>query len=420
MRNNKKTNISINKYGGLVLPEELREQSNLIPGTNAEMNLSENCIETPPTINKLKRVYIEPTNVCNLECRTCMRNIWQEQNGFMSMETYEKIIESIRWINPIPLFFFGGIGEPLAHPNIREMVTLAKNIGAEVELITNGILLDEAVSIWMIELGLDRLWVSIDGAKPESYADIRLGDALPKVISNLEQLKKLKVNPITIPTGNPKLGIAFVAMQRNFKDLPDVVGLGKKLGADLFSISNVLPYTEELRSQMLYSRSLYISYPHSIENSSIINLPRFDLNEPTLRIVSETFTKNNISRLNNKTVDNSANLCPFVNKSSISVRWDGNVSPCLSLLHSHTSYLDDTFRTTKEFFVGSVNAKPLLDIWNDLEYVELRERLMTFDFSPCTMCNSCEMAESNLEDCFGNVHPTCGGCLWTQGFIKCP
>jgi hypothetical protein len=30
------------------------------------------------------------------------------------------------------------------------------------------------------------------------------------------------------------------------------------------------------------------------------------------------------------------------------------------------------------------------------------------------------MTESNQEDCFGNTFPTCGGCLWAQGFIRCP
>jgi MoaA/NifB/PqqE/SkfB family radical SAM enzyme len=62
----------------------------------------------------------------------------------------------------------------------------------------------------------------------------------------------------------------------------------------------------------------------------------------------------------------------------------------------------------------------LMDIWNNPEYVALRERLQEFDFSPCTFCNSCEMAESNKEDCFGNIQPACGGCLWAQGFIQCP
>lgn len=403
-----------------MLPEELRQKFDLFPGANIEANLTENSIEILRPTNKLKRVYIEPTNACNLECRTCMRNIWQEQTGFMAVEIFEKIIESIRLIKPIPLVFFGGIGEPLAHPRIRELVTIAKSIGGEVELITNGILLDETVARWMIETGVDRIWVSIDGAKPESYADVRLGNALPKVVSNLKQLKALQLYTSQNFTFKPRLGIAFVAMQRNFEDLPEVVRLGKQLGADVFSISNVLPYAEELRSQMLYTRSIYVSDHHPTENSPVISLPRFDLNETTLRIIAETFKEHNIAQFNDKSMEISTNSCPFVKKGSVSIRWDGNVSPCLSLLHSHTSYLDDTFRKTKEFFVGNVNEKPLLNIWNELKYFELRKRLMIFDFSPCTVCNSCEMAESNLEDCFGNSHPTCGGCLWAQGFIQCP
>ena len=43
-------------------------------------------------------------------------------------------------------------------------------------------LLDEAARRELVRIGLDRLWVSIDGATPESYADVRLWDALPQVI----------------------------------------------------------------------------------------------------------------------------------------------------------------------------------------------------------------------------------------------
>jgi len=70
--------------------------------------------------------------------------------------------------------------------------------------------------------------------------------------------------------------------------------------------------------------------------------------------------------------------------------------------------------------VGSVIECDLIELWNDPEYVAFRERVQLFDFSPCTFCGGCEMAESNEEDCFGNPFPTCGGCLWAQGVIRCP
>jgi uncharacterized Fe-S cluster-containing radical SAM superfamily enzyme len=64
--------------------------------------------------------------------------------------------------------FFRGLGEPLSHPNIVDMVRQAKALGLSVELITNATLLDKSLASQLIDAGLDMLWVSLDGAKPES------------------------------------------------------------------------------------------------------------------------------------------------------------------------------------------------------------------------------------------------------------
>ena len=115
-----------------------------------------------------------------------------------------------------------------------------------------------------------------------------------------------------------------------------------------------------------------------------------------------------------------ANRCPFTAKNSAAVRWDGQLSPCLALLHAHTSYLGEHPRRSQAYFIGSLAERSLAELWDDPGYRGLREKLLDFDFSPCVYCNSCDMAGHNLEDCFGNVLPTCGGCLWAQGLIRCP
>ena len=96
------------------------------------------------------------------------------------------------------------------------------------------------------------------------------------------------------------------------------------------------------------------------------------------------------------------------------------MSPCLSLLHTHEYFLDDTSRTSHSHDFGSVHERTLPAAWNDPAYVDLRERLYDFSFSPCTSCVSCERASENTGDCLGNTAPACGGCLWAQGFIRCP
>ena len=135
--------------------------------------------------DRLAKVYVEPTNRCNLECRTCIRHGWDEPLGQMDEATFARITDGLRAFSPPPTVFFGGFGEPLAHPRIVEMVAKAKALGGPAELITNGTLLTQDVSRRLISAGLDLLWVSLDGATPESYTDVRLGAALPQVLANL-------------------------------------------------------------------------------------------------------------------------------------------------------------------------------------------------------------------------------------------
>ena len=140
------------------------------------------------------KIYVEPTSRCNLNCRTCMRNAWDEALGEMSRATFARVLDGAR-LCPAPLtIFFGEFGEPLFHPGIVEMVREAKATGAavQVELITNGMLLTADRARALIAAGLDRLWVSLDGAKPESYADVRLGAALADVIANVRRLRDLR------------------------------------------------------------------------------------------------------------------------------------------------------------------------------------------------------------------------------------
>ena len=81
-------------------------------------------------------------------------------------------------------------------------------------------MLNEQRSRQLIDAGLDLLWVSIDGASPESYADVRLGAELPKVMDNLQRFRTLRKGH---KRAKPEIGIAFVAMKRNIADLPKVL-----------------------------------------------------------------------------------------------------------------------------------------------------------------------------------------------------
>ncbi len=127
----------------------------------------------------------------------------------MSAETFARVMDGVHAVSPRPTVFFGGFGEPFAHPDLLAMLAEAKAAGCVVEMISNGTMLDEATRRELVRIGLDRLWVSIDGATPESYADVRLWDALPQVIEDLAALRDLR---LASRSAGPRLRIAFVAL----------------------------------------------------------------------------------------------------------------------------------------------------------------------------------------------------------------
>jgi MoaA/NifB/PqqE/SkfB family radical SAM enzyme len=407
----------VDAEGRLVLPPEVAERFGLRPGARMRIEEGGNDVRLhrPPT--HLTRIYIEPTNRCNLDCVTCIRNEWQSDLGQMAAETFDSIFAGVQDVSPPPTFFFGGLGEPLAHPRTIEMIARAKALGARVEMITNGTLLNARRTREIIDAGLDMLWVSLDGASPESYADVRLGAALPEVLENLEGFRRAR-HPGHRPT--PEIGIAFVAMKRNIADLPEVIAIGRRHGATRFMVTNVLPYTEELRQEMLYERTLSdITYLPSAWLPTL-NLPKMEINELTSEPFLKALTSNcNVTFAGNN-LGGANDVCSFVESGSLTIGWQGDVSPCPPLQHTHSSYLHQYQRLSRRHIVGNVRERPLLDIWLDPAYVEYRERLHSFAFSPCTACGGCDLLESNEEDCMGNEFPACGSCLWAQGVIQCP
>lgn len=409
--------VQVDADGRVVVPAEMAERLGLQPGATLHVELGESGLVARQTVHRLSKVYVEPTTQCNLACRTCIRNVWDESVGHMSDATFARVIAGIADLPLPPTVFFGGFGEPLFHPGALDMVRQAKQRGASVELISNGTLLDEQRSRQLIAAGLDVLWISLDGATPESYADVRLGAALPTVIDNVERFRSLRP---TAQLPSPEIGIVFVAMERNYHDLPELLRLARRLGATRFMVSNLLPHTPAMRGEVLYtyamSNDTYFPSPRLPE----LTMPKMDAERLSSQPLYEAICGNWNLNFAGSTSRLTSDRCPFVDAGATAVGWDGGVSPCLPLLHTNHNYLNGLDRHARRYVVGNVNQRSLSALWHDPEYVAFRARVQAFDFAPCTICDGCPLSETNEEDCYGNGFPTCGGCLWAQGFVQCP
>ncbi len=408
-----KVRVRIDEAGRVILPPDIRNRYGILPGEELVLETGRDRLLFNAPIAKLSRIYVEPTSRCNMNCATCIRNSWDELPGDMQPSTYAAVLEALEATNPVPEIFFGGFGEPLSHSGILDMIREAKRLETWIELITNGVLLDAAMAEALVQLEVDRIWVSIDGASPESYEDVRLGNELPRIKENIHRLRQIKYR---YPEKTTRLGISFVAMKRNIGDLPAVAELTRALGADTLHVSNILPHSAAMEDEILYAKRMN----NWGSRGEKVLFPRIDIDSNSWHALQALTSHFELHDLVEHDFIRPRDTCPFIEKGSVSVKFDGSVSPCLPLLHANTNYLQGVERHTDALFFGNLSESPLLAIWNGKEYRKFRERVMEFDFSPCTACASCDLAESNQEDCFGSVPVSCGGCLWAQGFIQCP
>lgn len=370
----------------------------------------------------LSRVHVEPTTGCNLSCRTCVRHTWDEQIGFMKMATYGALIQGLKQVPSLGRVSFWGLGEPLLHPHIVEMVALAKSLGARTDLITNGLLLTRELARDLVAAGLDRLTVSIDGISAEANADVRSGADLAAVLRNIEQLQQFRViAPGEDVRPTPEVWIEFVAMRRNVRDLPKLPQLAQAMGASRVIVTNVLPYTEDLKDEILYGLTAGGGYrtTRSEWNPDVL-LPRMDLTAGVPEALATLLNHLIDASAPIGRFDGAGGYCRFVGEGTISVGWDGRVAPCVPLLHSYPCYVMGREKHVRRYDVGNVGEERIARIWEKGEYRQFRDRVLHFAFSPCTDCGGCDLSVSNEADCAGNTFPVCGDCLWAKGVIQCP
>jgi MoaA/NifB/PqqE/SkfB family radical SAM enzyme len=151
-----------------------------------------------------------------------------------------------------------------------------------------------------------------------------------------------------------------------------------------------------------------------------LSLPKLPFTEKTKDALVKAFRSGYTVNYAGSSFSGSNDVCNFIESGALAIAWNGNVSPCLPLMHNHMHYIKGHWRMSRAHIVGNVNHHSLLDIWHDPQYIAYRDHVQGFAFAPCTFCGGCELLDGNEEDCLGNVFPACGGCLWAQGLIQCP
>jgi tungsten cofactor oxidoreducase radical SAM maturase len=392
--------VKLSASGTLTLPVDFRQRRHI--DSSAEYWLGERDGELilRPCAPDVRKIYIEPTTHCNLNCRTCVRNIWGDQLDNMSMETFHHLVQSLGGLPQLEAVTFAGFGEPLFHPQVLEMIEAVRQRNLDVNISSSGLLLNEQMARELVKLGVERITISIDGVKPETYAGVR-GVMLMQVLDNIHRLNDIKRE---LGMVKPLVSIEFVALKSNQAEVADLAELAVQLNATHVLVSNVLAYTEDMRDEMLYGYESQPPFPPAgwpVKTGDWIMWGSLDL--PRMYWTAER-------------------RCKFVHDQAVVVGWDGGVSPCYALCHNYDYFaLDGKNKHVTRYILGNVNEQPLADIWMSEEYVRFRSDVRAFHFPSCPDCDlrdSCDLREVN-EGCWG-LNPSCADCLWAQDIVRCP
>ena len=137
---------------------------------------------------KLVSANFEVTNSCNLSCTICPVNQGMKRaRSRLDLASFERFLARNPELEFVLLFQWG---EPLLVRDLPEMIAAAAARGVRTMITTNGTLLNEEWCTRLLDSGLTRLTMSVDG-DPVSHEEIR-GVPLAPLRENLLRLRRMR------------------------------------------------------------------------------------------------------------------------------------------------------------------------------------------------------------------------------------
>jgi pyrroloquinoline quinone biosynthesis protein E len=179
----------------------------------------------PPPVSLLA----ELTHRCPLQCPYCSNPVELDRAGAeLDTATWQRVLDEATALGVLQTHFSGG--EPTARRDLVDLVHHAAGLGQYSNLITSGVLLDQAKLEALVEAGLDHLQLSIQDSRADNADRIgghRKGHA-----------KKMRLAAMVTAAGLP-LTINAVVHRQNLDHLGELIDLAVELGAQRLEVAHV-------------------------------------------------------------------------------------------------------------------------------------------------------------------------------------
>jgi pyrroloquinoline quinone biosynthesis protein E len=185
---------------------------------------------TPPLTHPLALI-AELTHRCPLHCVYCSNPIeLTNRSEELPAETWSQVFQQAAQLGVLQADLTGG--EPLARPDILELIRSARVAGLYVNLITSGMPLDEVRLAKLVDAGLDHFQLSFQAAHEETAQEISNTKSHAQKLRVLEWLKKVRV----------AVTLNFVIHRRNIDQIQEMLQIAESSSATRVEFANVQYY----------------------------------------------------------------------------------------------------------------------------------------------------------------------------------
>ncbi len=285
---------------------------------------------------------------CNLTCPMCIHSTGYDEVKKMDDELLNLVLKNIKELK-IPSVCMNNTNEPLLDKKIISRIKQVAEIDCvmDIQMNTNGVLLDENISREIINSGLTKLLIGFDAFSKATYEKIRTGGAdYDKVLNNILRFLEIRDEMESV---FPVVRISFVRTAENEMEIDDWIGFWENK-ADYITIQEYLTQVED---------------------------------------DSRNFLKPKSNK--RKDVDVESITCPSPFERVV-VRGDGAVFPCCSPL-------------ALDMPMGTLYESSLAEVWNGKAFKDLRQRFVDGKWQEHEICGKCLKISYEIEDVPEEINP---------------
>ena len=308
---------------------------------------------------------IEITTRCNLKCKYCARTTLGKPNQDMPFDTFCHVLDRLPHAYRITIV---GLGEPLLHPQVIDIISEAVKRRRRVALVTNAMSLNTSMSSELVKAGLHSIAFSIDGPNQDTASFLRAGSDLDKIITNIK--KFMEISASTRPMSTAVFSAISIHTVPRLEELMNIV---KQLGVNVLMLTD-LNFRQNLGDTIWKNadESIATSVHQAVSSAFKKGLPVLSvhgLEELGLARRYKDFLLIPPSKLYSRSKKRTWCYSPW---QTLPVDVNGDITFC---------------DCQPDKIIGNLLEQPFLQIWNGQVMCEYRQQMT--DVSPPQACSIC-------------------------------